>query len=234
MVNFSTLNFFHNLRSDARNKQFAVIGLGRFGRAVASTLHQQGHDVLCIDSDANRVAQVLEDRIATHASQLDSTQPLALREAGVFEQDTVIIAIGNYVQESIITTLNVKEGGVPHVVAKASSEIHMKLLKKIGADHVVFPEHEMGQALAQSLTRPNILDRFELDPDNTIAEVIVPKEFDGKTIEELKLRGRYGISVLALSHHEKFDVNPSPSSFLQQGMMMVVVGTNRGLDQLPI
>lgn len=119
-------------------------------------------------------------------------------------------------------------------MAKASSEIHMKLLKKIGADHVVFPEHEMGQALAQSLTRPNILDRFELDPDNTIAEVIVPKEFDGKTIEELKLRGRYGISVLALSYHEKFDVNPSPSSFLKQGMMMVVVGTNRGLDQLPI
>ncbi len=234
MVNLSSLKFFQNLRADSKNKQFAVIGLGRFGRAVAATLHRQGYDVLCVDSDGDRVAQILDDRIATHASQLDSTQPSALKEAGIFEQDTVIVAIGNYVQESIITTLNVKEGGVPHVVAKASSEIHMKLLKKVGADHVVFPEHEMGCSLAQSLTRPGILDRFELDPDNTIAEILVPAEFDGRTIEELKLRGRYGVSVLAVCRNDKFEVNPAPNYQLRKGMMMVVVGSNKGLDQLPV
>jgi len=234
LVNLSSLSFFHSLRGQTKNKQFAVIGLGRFGRAVAATLSKQGYDVLCIDSDESRVAQVLADQIAPHARQLDSTNPAALREAGIFEQDTVIIAIGNYVQESVITTLNVKEGGVPHVVAKASSEIHMKLLKKIGADHVVFPEHECGCALAQSLTRPGILDRFELDPDNSIVEVIVPDQFDGKTIAELRLRSSYGVNLLAVSHDDKFEINPPPNKRLERGTAIVVIGSNPNINRLPV
>jgi trk system potassium uptake protein TrkA len=234
VVSLSSLNFFHGLRADSKNKQFAVIGLGRFGRAVAATLHNQGYDVLCVDSDESKVAQILSDRIATHASQLDSTSPAALREAGVFEQDTVIVAIGNYVQESIITTLNVKEGGVPHVVAKASSEIHVKLLKKVGADHVVFPEHETGCTLARSLTKPGILDRFELDPDNSIVEVIVPENFDGKTISELRLRSSYGLNVLAVSQNGKFEINPLPTKRLEKGSAMVVIGENQNINKLPI
>lgn len=234
MVSLSSLSFFHSLRSDRKNRQFAVIGLGRFGRAVASTLHSHGYDVLCVDADEAKVAQVLADRLATHARQLDSTQPAALREAGIFEQDTVIVAIGNYVQESIITTLNVKEGGVPHVVAKASSEIHMKLLKKVGADHVVFPEHEMGCTLAKSLTKPGVLDRFDLDPDNSVVEVIVPEEFDGKTIEELRLRSSYGLNVLAVGRDGKFEVNPRPTKRLEKGSVMVVIGSNHCIDRLPV
>lgn len=190
--------------------------------------------MLCVDSDENRVAQVLSDNIATHARQLDSTQPAALREAGVFEQDTVIVAIGNYVQESIITTLNVKEGGVSHVVAKASSEVHVKLLKKVGADHVVFPEHECGCALAQSLTRPGILDRFELDPDNSIVEVLVPDQFNGKSIADLQLRNSYGLNLLAVSRDGKFEINPGPSVRLQKGSAMVVIGSNQDINRLPI
>jgi len=211
-----------------------VIGLGRFGRAVASTLHNQGYDVLCLDADEAKVAQILSDRLATHARQVDSTQPSALREAGVFEQDTVIVAIGNYVQESIVTTLNVKEGGVPHVVAKASSEIHVKLLKKVGADHVVFPEHEMGCDLARSLTQPGILERFELDPENSIVEVIVPEQFDGKTIAELKLRSSYGLNVLAVSHNGSFEINPLPGKRLDKGAIMVVIGANQSINRLPV
>ncbi len=234
MVNLASLNFFQNLRANSKGKQFAVIGLGRFGRAVASTLSREGNDVLCVDSDEGRVAQVLADRIATHARQIDSTQPSALREAGIFEQDTVIVAIGNYVQESIITTLNVKEGGVPHVVAKASSEIHVKLLKKVGADLVVFPEHESGCALAQSLTRPGILDRFELDPDNSIVEVIVPDQFDGRTIADLRLRSNYGLNLIAVSHAGKFDINPPASTLLLKGTAIVVIGSNQNINRLPV
>ena len=96
----------------------------------------------------------MNEEIVGHALQLDSTESAALKEAGIFEFDTVIVAIGNYVQESIITTLNVKEGGVPHVVAKASSDVHRKLLQRVGADHVVFPEYEAGCALARTLTKP--------------------------------------------------------------------------------
>ena len=234
-VNLSSLTFFRNIRSVSR--QFAVIGLGRFGRAVCETLHGLGYEVLAIDSDEQRVAQTLTDRIAAHAVQLDSTQPYALKEAGILDFDTVIVAIGNYVEESIITTLNLKEAGIPHVVAKASSEIHGKLLNRVGADHVVFPEHEMGCELARSLTRPGLLDRFELDPDNSIVEVIVPKCFDQKTIVELDLRNKYGLTLLAISqevHPESFEINPSPVTRLKAGEVMVVIGSNKGIDRLPM
>jgi trk system potassium uptake protein TrkA len=231
-VNLSSLGFFRSLRQG--NHQFAVIGLGRFGRAVCSTLYHLGYDVLATDIDEKRVAQVLTDQIAAHAVQLDSTQPTALKEAGVFEFDTVIIAIGNYLEESIVTTLNVKEGGVPHVVAKASSEVHYKLLQRVGADHVVFPEYEAGCALARSLTKPSILDRFDLDPDNSIVEIIVPDEFHGKTIADLKLRSRFGLNLIAVSHNGKFVINPEPNDRLEKGSAMVVIGSNRDINRLPI
>lgn len=233
-MNLSSLSFFRGLRSDNRSKQFAVVGLGRFGRAVCSTLHHLGYEVLGVDSEERLVAQVLSDQIAAHALQLDSTDPAALKEAGVFEFDTVIVAIGNYIQESIITTLNVKEAGVPYVVAKASSEVHGKLLKRVGADHVVFPEHEMGCVLARSLTKPGILDRFELDPNHSIVEVVVPAEFDNKTIMELDLRKRYGLNLLAVCREGKFEVNPSPILQLKKGWLMVIIGSNKSIDQLPV
>lgn len=211
-----------------------MIGLGRFGRGVCSTLHRLGYDVLGTDVDEKRVAQVLTDQIVGHALQLDSTEPSALKEAGIFEFDTVIVAIGNYLQESIITTLNLKEGGVPHVVAKASSEVHGKVLTRVGADHVVYPEHEAGCALARLLTKPAILDRFELDPHNSIVEAIVPKEFDGKTIYDLQLRTRYGLNLLAVCNDGTFEVNPNPNRRLYKGEIMVVIGSNKDIDRLPI
>ncbi len=216
------------------NRQFAVIGLGRFGRAVSMTLHNLGYEVLGVDSDERRVNQALNDEIVAHALTLDSTDANMLKDAGLFEFDTAIVAIGNFVQESVITTLNLKEGGVPHVVAKASSDIHGKLLKRVGADHVVYPEHEMGCELARSLTRPGILERFELDPDNSIVELVVPEEFDGKTIADLDLRKRFGLNLLAVCQDGKFEINPSPVSRLQKGWLMVVIGSNKCIDRLPV
>jgi trk system potassium uptake protein len=228
----SSLSFFKSLR--ANNRQFAVVGLGRFGRAVCLTLHNLGYEVLGVDSDERRVHQALSDKIVSHALTLDSTDANMLKEAGLFEFDTAIVAIGNFVQESVITTLNLKEGGVKHVVAKASSDIHGKLLNRVGADHVVYPEHEMGCELARSLTRPGILDRFELDPDNSIVEVVVPAEFDGRTIADLDLRKRYGLNLLAVCQDGKFEINPSPVSQLQKGWLMVVIGSNKCIDRLPV
>jgi len=234
-VNLSSLKFFRNLNKT--NQQFAVIGLGRFGRSVCSTLHRLGYEVLATDVDEKRVSQALTEEITSHALQLDSTESAALKEAGIFEFDTVIVAIGNYIQESIITTLNAKEGGVPNVVAKASSEVHCKLLRKVGADRVVFPEHEAGCALARTLTKPAILDTFNLDSDNSIVEIAVPDEFDGKTVAELQLRNRYGLNVLAISHKSnggKFIINPDPYKRLEKDSVMVVIGHNRDIDRLPI
>lgn len=230
-MNLSSLNFIRNLRLE--KQQFAVIGLGRFGRAVCATLHQNGYEVLAIDKDEKYVSQAISNKIASHAIELDSMELTALQEAGVFDFDTVIVAIGNYLAESITTTLNLKEGGVTYVVAKASSETHMKLLRKVGADHVVFPEREMGIELARLLTRPRILDQFELDPDYSIVEMIVPKEFDNKTIAELELRGKYGLTLLAVrDDNDKLEVNPLPNKRLTKGTVMVVVGSNQDINRL--
>ena len=227
-----SLNFLTNSRS--KNRQFAVIGLGRFGRAVCTSLHKMGYEVLGTDIDEKLVTQVLTQKVASHAVQLDSTEPESLREAGIFEMDTVIVAIGNYLQESIITTLNVKEAGVEHVVAKASSEIHGKVLKRVGADRVVFPEYEAGCTLASNLTQPGFLERFELDTENSIVEILVPDEFHGQTLTQLDLRKRFGLSILAIGDGEKFVTNPSPGQVLKKGLVMVVIGSNKNLQRLPI
>jgi trk system potassium uptake protein TrkA len=231
-VSWSSVGFWRKLNRE--NKQFAVIGLGRFGRGVCSSLHHLGHEVLGTDINEKLVSQVLTDQIAAHAIQLDSTDPKALKEAGIFEFDTVIIAIGNYLQESIITTLNIKEAGVQHVVAKASSEVHGKLLERVGADRVIYPEYEAGCALARSLTQPSILDRFELDPNHSIVEISVPEEFHGKTVMELQLRNRYGLNLLAVGQDEQFEINPAPTTRLFKGFAMVVIGSNRDIERLPI
>ncbi|MEY3065907.1 MAG: putative channel, partial [Cyanobacteriota bacterium] len=121
-MNFSSWNFLRNLRTEKR--QFAVIGLGRFGSAVCSTLHSSGYEVLAVDKEEKRITSALSEQIASHALQLDSTETSALREAGILEFDTVIVAVGSFLAESITTTLNLKEGGVANVIAKASSETH--------------------------------------------------------------------------------------------------------------
>ncbi|MDJ0636160.1 MAG: TrkA family potassium uptake protein [Xenococcaceae cyanobacterium MO_188.B29] len=231
-MELKSLKFLTNLRRE--NRQFAVIGLGRFGRAVCGSLHKLGYEVLGTDIDEKLVTQALSQRLASHAIQLDSTEPEALKEAGIYEMDTVIVAIGNYLQESIITTLNVKEAGVEYVVAKASSEIHGKLLRRVGADHVVFPEHEAGCALAETITKPGILERFELDPENSIVEVLVPEDFHHKTLAELELRNSYGVSVLAVGDGEKFSINPDPRQKLSKGLVMVVIGCNKDIQRLPL
>ncbi|MBE9226600.1 TrkA family potassium uptake protein [Phormidium sp. LEGE 05292] len=231
-MSLSSLNFFRSLRKG--NSQFAVIGLGRFGRAVCSSLYKMGYEVMGTDVDEKRVSQALTDQLLSHAVQLDSTEASALKESGIYEFDTVIVAIGNYLEESIITTLNLKEAGVPHVVAKASSEVHVKLLKRVGADHVIYPEHEAGCNLARALTKPNIIERFELDPENSIIELIIPDGFHGKTISELQLRNRYGVSILAVSQDGRFEINPTPNKRLEKGSAMVVIGSNKDINRLPI
>ena len=230
-MNFSSWNFLRNLRTEKR--QFAVIGLGRFGSAVCSTLHSSGYEVLAVDKEEKRVTSALSDQIASHALLLDSTETSALREAGILEFDTVIVAVGSFLAESITTTLNLKEGGVANVIAKASSETHAKLLNKVGADMVVFPEQEMGQQLARQLTRPRLLDQFELDAEHSIVEMIVPDEFDGKTIAELELRRRYGLNLLAIKNEgDKMEINPLSNRKLYKGTMIVVVGSNQDINRL--
>lgn len=233
-MNLGHWNFLFQGFWRSENRQFAVIGLGRFGRAVCQKLHDLGYEVMGTDIDEKLIAQVTTDRIVSQAVQLDSTEVTALRQAGIFEFDTVIVAIGNYLQESIVTTLNVKEGGVPNVIAKASSAVHGKLLKRVGADRIVYPEYEAGAALALTLTRPSILDRFDIDNKHCIVEIKIPEEFHGKTLAELSLRANYGVNVLAVGNDDNFEINPSPKKRLDKNLMMMVIGTNEAINNLPL
>lgn len=226
---FSFQNFRHH-----DSHQFAVIGLGRFGRAVCRQLHYMGYEVLGTDMNEKLVASAISEKIVAHAVQLDSTEVTALRQAGIFEFDTVIVAIGNYLQESIITTLNVKEGGVKHVVAKASSDVHGKLLQRVGADRVIYPEAEAGTTLAMTLTKPSILDRFDIDKDHSIVEIKIPEAFHGKTLAELSLRAKYGVNVIAVGNDDHFEINPSPSQRLDKDSVMMIIGANEAIHRLPL
>ena len=223
-------NFLKILRQEKR--QFAVIGLGRFGWSVCETLHQSGHEVLGVDQDEKLVAEALAAKVVSNAIALDSTDVNALKEAGIFEFETVIVAIGNYLKESIVTSLNLKEGGVKYVVAKVSSDTHENILKRLGVDLIVFPEQEAGRDLAYRLTKPSIVDRFELDPEHSIVEMLVPENFDGKTLAELQLRKNYGVNVLAIGSEEKFKINPSPEERLSKGMIMVLIGSTCDIHEL--
>ena len=225
-------NFLRRIQGERR--QFAVLGLGRFGKAVCQTLVEAGYEVLGVDRNPELVSHIVAEQLPIRCIQANTSNPLVLREIGIKDFDTVIVAIGNYLEESIITTLHVKETGVKNVIAKASSEVHGTLLKKVGADVVVYPEAEMGKAVARSLTQRGILERLELDDNNSIVEAIVPPSFDDKSILELKLRANYGVTIVAIAQDGKYEINPRPDRKLEQGTMIVLIGANKDISRLPI
>ncbi len=224
---------FKNWFKTNQRHQFVVIGLGRFGTAVAHTLHQLGYEVLALDNDPERVRQAAGEDLATQILQADATDPEALRQVGISEFGVVVVAIGSALEQSILATLNAKSLGVAQVVAKAISPIQGTVLQKVGADRVVYPESDMGRNVALSLTFDGILESLQLDNEHSIVEVCAPEEFIGIPLQELDLRHRYGVNVLAIRHGDKFNINPSPKDFMQAGDVIVIIGANRDLDRLP-
>jgi trk system potassium uptake protein len=224
---------FKNWFKTNQRHQFVVIGLGRFGTAVARTLHQLGYEVLALDNDSERVRQAAAEDLATQVLQADATDPEALRQIGISEFGVVVVAIGSALEQSILATLNAKSLGVAHVVAKAISPVQGTVLQKVGADRVVYPESDMGRNVALSLTSDGILESLQLDNEHSIVEIGAPEEFVGTPLQELDLRHRYGVNVLAIRHGDKFNINPGPKDFMQTGDVIVIIGANRDLDRLP-
>lgn len=211
-------------------KQFAVIGMGRFGTSVARTLYEMGYDVLGIDTDEDRIQDTVD--YVTHAVTADSTDENALKSIGIRNFDVVVVAIGNDVKNSILTTLILKELGVKFIVVKAQDELHGKVLEKIGADRVVYPERDMGYRVAHNLISPNILDYIELAPDYSILEIQVPSKFVGRSLEQIDLRREYGCNVMAIKHGGEINISPIATDILHSGDILVVVGKNDDLDDL--
>ncbi len=211
-------------------KQFVVIGLGRFGASIASTLYGLGNDVLGIDSD-EEIIQYMADQI-THAAQADATDESTLKALGVRNFDVGIVSIGQDIQASILVTLILKEMGLKYVVAKAQNELHGKVLYKIGADRVVFPERDMGVRVAHNLVSTSVLDYIELSPDFSIVEIEPIPEWHDKTLSQLDIREKYGLNIMAIKRGEDVIVSPKAKDSIFEGDVLFVVGENKDIEKL--
>jgi len=211
-------------------KQFVVIGLGRFGTSIARTLYNLGHDVLGIDVN-EEIIQNLSDSL-THVVQADATDESTLKSLGVRNFDVGIVSIGNDIQASILVTLILKELGMKYVVAKALSELHGKVLYKIGADRVVFPERDMGVRVAHNLVSSNILDYIELSPNFSIVELSsIPKWFN-RSLRDLDMREKHGLNVIAIKRNGEVLVSPHGDDIIKSEDVLVVVGENQKIEAL--
>lgn len=211
-------------------KQFAVIGLGRFGQSVATTLAQMGQEVLAIDPNEEKVHDMVD--VVTHAIQADATDEDALKALGIRNFDVVIVAIGQNIQASILVTVLLKDLGVKYVVVKAQNELHGKVLERIGADKVVFPERDMGLRIAHKLVSTNVLDQIELSPEFSILEVVAPPELTGVTLLKSQLRAKYGITVLAIKRGPEIVVSPGAQEIILENDVLVVLGENEKLKNI--
>ena len=212
------------------NKQFVVIGLGRFGASVAKTLYALGHDVLAIDMDEDLVQDISDS--VTHAVQLDATDESALRTLGIRNFDVAVVTIGANIQASIMATLLVKELGVKYIIAKGNSDIHAKVLYKIGADRVILPEKDMGVRVAHNLVSSSILDYIELSPDYSIIEIESPKEWHKQSIRDLSLRSKFGINVMAIKKGHDVNISPYAEDIIEPGDIVVAIGSADDLAKL--
>ncbi|MFZ5591828.1 MAG: potassium channel family protein [Bacillota bacterium] len=208
-------------------KQFAVIGLGRFGSSLARTLIRMGYEVLAIDTNEANINNMAD--VVTHAVQANALEEGVLKSLGIRNFDVVIVAIGQDVQSSILVTVMLKEIGVKKVVAKATNELHGKVLERVGADIVVFPERDMGERVARWLVSRNIIDQINLSPDYSLIEMAAPEKFLGKTLQEVDLRKKYGITVLAIRRNGDFIISPGAKQVLEKNDILIVIGQNEKL-----
>jgi len=212
-----------------KKKQFAVIGLGRFGGSICRTLSEQGMEVLAIDIDEDRVNEYAS--IASHAVVGDSTDEAVLKSLGIRNFDHVIVAIGDNIQASILTTLILKELGVQNITVKATNDYHEKVLKKIGADQVVHPERDMGERIAHSIISNNVLDYLELSDVHSIVEIAASDRLDGHSLLELDIRARYGINIVAIKRGNQVIVSPLASEIIRKGDVLIVIGADEDIDR---
>jgi trk system potassium uptake protein len=211
-------------------KQVLVIGLGRFGSAVATTLTNLGHEVLGVDDDEREVQRLADD--LTQAMALDATDADALEQLGIPDFDVIVVAIGTNVQASILATSQLAELGGREIIAKALTDAHARILSRVGAHRVVFPEHEMGLRLANVLAGTNLIDFIELDPAYSIAEVRAPASIAGRSLREADIRGRFGAIVLCVKSGSRIDVIPDAERTIESGDVLVVAGPTSAVERM--
>ena len=221
---------------DGQRGGFAVIGVGRFGSSVCAELLRAGADVLAIDSSQRAIDALRQLDASIESRVVDCTDEEALRAAGVLDMETVVVAMSEPIEASITATLICKDAPgskVRQVIARATSDLHVKMLQRVGADRVVFPSKMMGTRLGVELVRPNLLEQLRLDDRNSIEEIKVPQSFVGHSLRDLNLRKHFNVNVLAAGPAGKLHVNPPASHVLAQGELLVVMGSEEALRSLP-
>jgi trk system potassium uptake protein TrkA len=216
-------------RKKMKNLQFAVIGLGIFGTEMVKTLATKGCEVLAIDADANRIAEVSD--YATHCVNADATDERVLQQIGLPSFDNVIIGIGRNIQASIMCTLLCKELGAKNITAKAINANHAAILTKLGVDRVIVPEADSAAKTATLIAYPQMSDMIELTDDLAIVEIDLPASWAGKTLAELHVREKYGVNVIFFLHADG-NVTPLGSSVCQAGSTIVLGGSMDNLETL--
>lgn len=211
-------------------KQFVIIGCGRFGTSVAKKLNELGCEVMAVDRSEETIQSIADE--VTFAVQADATDENAIKALGIRNFDVAVVTIGGDIQASIMVTLMVKELGIKHIVAKAQNEMHAKVLYRIGADRVVFPEREMGVRVAKNLVSNKILDYIELSPDYTIVEVRPLKGWIGKSLLELNIRAKFGINVIAIKNSDGININVRPNETINPLDVLVVIGHNDDIKKV--
>ncbi len=203
-------------------KQYAVIGLGRFGTSVARRLHEAGHEVLGIDANEERVEDA--ELFVTHAVVADTTEEKALTSIGISNFDCVIVAIGNDMQSSILTVSLLKELGIKKIIAKALGKRHGRVLDKVGADWIIYPERDMGERVANQLLSPNMLNYIELSKEHSIEEIMIPSKMAEKSLRDLDIRAKYNVSVIAIVREGDIIISPSPDQIIHKEDLLVMIG----------
>ncbi|MBM7647289.1 trk system potassium uptake protein TrkA [Bacillus ectoiniformans] len=210
-------------------KEFVVIGLGRFGGSICRALSEQGMEVMAIDVDEDRVNEFAA--IASHAVVADTTDESVLKSLGIRNFDHVIVAIGDDIQSSILTTLMLKEIGVNRITAKAQNDYHEKVLRKIGADQVVHPERDMGKRIAHNIVSNNVLDYLELSDEHSIVEIVANELLSGHTLIDLDIRAKYGINIVAIKRGKDILVSPQADESIRQGDILIVIGADSDISR---
>ncbi|MRX72124.1 potassium transporter Trk [Bacillus lacus] len=208
-------------------KQFAVIGLGRFGSSVCKELDKLGHEVLAIDKDVEKVNQITN--FSTHAAIANGTDETALQSLGIRNFDYVIVAIGDNIQSSVLCTLLLKEMGVERVWVKAQNDYHHKVLEKIGADKIVHPEQDMGTRIAHHLSSEKIIDYVELSENYSIVELSATTKVKNKSLVDLDVRANYGCTILAIKRGANVNISPAPTDAILEGDILIVIGHNKDI-----
>jgi trk system potassium uptake protein TrkA len=210
-------------------KEFAVIGLGRFGGSICRALSKEGMEVLVIDNDEEKINEYAS--IASHAVVADSTDENVLKSLGIRNFDHVIVAIGDNLKASILTTIILKELGVEYITVKAQNDYHEKILKKIGADNVVHPEREMGERIAYKMMTKNVVDYLELSDEYSLYEFTATEKIANKSIIELNIRAKYGINIVAIKRGNDMNITPQATEAIHEGDILIVIGHDDDIER---